>query len=64
MLTCAVFLLAGELSGAPPVPWSIVAVVPPAAEGAPSACVLTACYRNLIPPWDLVGKGAGAGKRG
>ncbi len=38
---------------APLVPWSIAAAVPLAAVGAPSACVLAACYLYLVPLCNL-----------
>ena len=38
---------------APLVPWSIAAAVPLASVGAPSACILTACYLYLLPLWRL-----------
>lgn len=37
---------------APIIPWSIAGSVPLAAIGAPSACIITACYLYLIPVWN------------
>lgn len=38
---------------APLVPWSIAATVPLSSIGAPSLCILTACYLYLVPLWNL-----------
>ena len=38
---------------APLVPWSIAVGVPLASIGAPSVCILTACYLYLIPLWNF-----------
>ena len=37
---------------APLIPWSIAGAVPLAAVGAPTACILTACYLYLLPAWN------------
>ena len=37
---------------APLIPWSIAGAVPLATVGAPSACILTACYLYLLPVWN------------
>lgn len=37
---------------APLIPWSIAGAVPLAAVGAPTACILTACYLYLLPIWN------------
>lgn len=39
---------------APLVPWSIAVSVPLTSIGAPSACILTACYLYLVPLYNLV----------
>lgn len=39
---------------APLVPWSIAVTVPLTSIGAPSACILTACYLYLVPLYNLV----------
>lgn len=39
---------------APLVPWSIAVTVPLTSIGAPSACILTACYLYLVPIYNLV----------
>ena len=38
---------------APLVPWSIAVSVPLTSIGAPSVCILTACYLYLIPLWNF-----------
>ena len=37
---------------APLIPWSIAGAVPLASVGAPTACILTACYLYLLPIWN------------
>ncbi len=37
---------------APLIPWSIAGAVPLATVGAPTACILTACYLYLLPVWN------------
>ena len=37
---------------APLIPWSIAGAVPLATVGAPTACILTACYLYLLPIWN------------
>ncbi len=37
---------------APLIPWSIAGAVPLASVGAPTACILTACYLYLLPLWN------------
>lgn len=37
---------------APLIPWSIAGAVPLATVGAPTACILTACYLYLLPLWN------------
>ena len=37
---------------APLIPWSIAGAVPLATVGAPTACILTACYLYLLPAWN------------
>ena len=37
---------------APLIPWSIAGAVPLATIGAPTACILTACYLYLLPMWN------------
>ncbi len=39
---------------APLIPWSIAGAIPLAAVGAPSLCILTACYLYLLPLWNLL----------
>jgi len=39
---------------APLIPWSIAGAVPLSSVGAPSHCILTACYLYLLPLWSLV----------
>lgn len=39
---------------APLIPWSIAGAVPLATVGAPSACILTACYLYLLPLWNYL----------
>lgn len=39
---------------APLVPWSIAGAVPIAAIGAPTTCLLAACYLYLLPLWQLL----------
>ena len=39
---------------APLVPWSIAVTVPLTSIGAPTACILTACYLYLVPLYNLV----------
>lgn len=38
---------------APLVPWSIAVTVPLTSIGAPSVCILTACYLYLVPLWNF-----------
>ena len=38
--------------GAPLIPWSIAGAVPLATMGAPTGCILTACYLYLLPIWN------------
>jgi len=37
---------------APLIPWSIAGAVPLATVGAPTGCILTACYLYLLPAWN------------
>ena len=37
---------------APLIPWSIAGAVPLTTVGAPTACILTACYLYLLPVWN------------
>lgn len=37
---------------APLIPWSIAGAVPLASVGAPTVCILTACYLYLLPVWN------------
>ena len=37
---------------APLIPWSIAGAVPLATMGAPTGCILTACYLYLLPIWN------------
>jgi len=37
---------------APLIPWSIAGAVPLATVGAPTGCILTACYLYLLPLWN------------
>lgn len=37
---------------APLIPWSIAGAVPLASVGAPTACILTACYLYFLPIWN------------
>lgn len=37
---------------APLIPWSIAGAVPLSSVGAPTACILTACYLYLLPIWN------------
>ena len=39
---------------APLIPWSIAGAVPLATVGAPTACILTACYLYLLPVWNYL----------
>ena len=39
---------------APLIPWSIAGAVPLATVGAPTACILTACYLYLLPIWNYL----------
>ena len=39
---------------APLIPWSIAGAVPLATVGAPTACILTACYLYLLPVWNYI----------
>ena len=39
---------------APLIPWSIAGAVPLATVGAPTACILTACYLYLLPIWNYI----------
>ena len=39
---------------APLIPWSIAGAVPLATVGAPTACILTACYLYLLPVWNYM----------
>ena len=39
---------------APLIPWSIAGAVPLASVGAPTACILTACYLYLLPIWNYM----------
>ena len=39
---------------APLIPWSIAGAVPLASVGAPTACILTACYLYLLPIWNYL----------
>ena len=39
---------------APLIPWSIAGAVPLATVGAPTACILTACYLYLLPLWNYL----------
>ena len=39
---------------APLVPWSIAGAVPLATVGAPTVCILTACYLYLLPVWNYL----------
>lgn len=39
---------------APLIPWSIAGAVPLASVGAPTACILTACYLYLLPLWNYM----------
>ena len=39
---------------APLIPWSIAGAVPLATMGAPTGCILTACYLYLLPLWNYL----------
>ena len=39
---------------APLIPWSIAGAVPLGSVGAPSICILTACYLYLLPVWNYL----------
>ena len=39
---------------APLIPWSIAGAVPLATVGAPTSCILTACYLYLLPVWNYL----------
>lgn len=42
---------------APLIPWCIAGAVPLATVGAPTACILTACYLYLLPMWNYAAEG-------
>lgn len=50
--TMAVHLENTAVVVAPLIPWSIAGAVPLASVGAPTACILTACYLYLLPVWN------------